>query len=259
MLNQLLFYWDPWILPVALFIVLLLAIGLPAKYGRALIERAKVADDTWNVIQGGIIGLVAFMLGMSFSQSEGRFDARRELVVKEANAIGTTWLRADQLPATQAREFRAVLADYTETRLRAYETQPRGDALREAQQKSDDEQARLWAIASGALRAGPGNLGRSLLVSSLNDTIDVSAEQLAALTHHVPTTIVFLTLVLVVIGATLIGFSFARAGVNPHVLALAYVLSSVLVVEMVVDLDRPQSGFIRVNLDPMKIQLRSMR
>ena len=259
MLSQLLFTWNPWILPAGFVVVLMLAIDLPARFGRKLVSRDHLDDNTWNVVQGGIVALVAFMLGISFSQSEGRFDARRGLVVTEANAIGTTWLRADQLPGVQAARFRALLTDYTATRLHAYESQLSPDDLQEAQSRSDAEQAQLWSLASGALRASPHDLGRSLLVASLNDTIDVSAEQLAALTHHVPTTIVFLTLVLVIIGAALIGFSFARAGESPQVLALAYVLVCVLVVEMIVDLDRPQSGFVRVNLDPIKIQLSSMR
>ncbi len=259
MLSNLLFNWSPWLLPLSLLVLLMLAIDLPARFGKRLVDRTKIEDNTWNVIQGGIVGLVAFMLGISFSQSEGRFDARRGLVVTEANAIGTTWLRADQLPAPQTKRFRAVLTDYTATRLHAYETKLSPGDLRAAQARSDAEQAELWTIASGALRAKPNDLGRSLLVTTLNETIDVSAAQLAALTHHVPTTIVSLTIVLVVIGATLIGFSFARAGESPQVLGLAYVLVCVLVLEMIVDLDRPQTGFVRVNLDPIKIQLSSMR
>ncbi|HEY3674806.1 MAG TPA: hypothetical protein VGK84_02315, partial [Candidatus Tumulicola sp.] len=192
------------------------------------------------------------------SQSQMRFDARRQLVVTEANAIGTTWLRADQLPAHDATLFRSILTDYSETRLRAYRGGLTVDSRDEAQARSDADQAKLWTIASAALREQPQNLGRSLLMQTLNDVIDVSAEQLTALTQHVPTSIVTLTLALVIIGAILIGFGFARSGSNPSILAAAYLLASIIVISMMVDLDRPQKGFVRINLDPLVIQVRSM-
>ena len=78
--------------------------------------------DSWNTVQAGLITLAAFVLSISFSQASTRFDVRRELVVKEANAIGTTWLRADQLPAAQAKRFRQILTDYTAKRLESDET-----------------------------------------------------------------------------------------------------------------------------------------
>ncbi|MGC1379965.1 MAG: hypothetical protein WA814_02935 [Candidatus Baltobacteraceae bacterium] len=258
-LTQLYFNSNPWVVPIGLLLVLGLAVEVPVLYGKSLVSKLTLSDDGWNVIQGAILGLVAFMLGISFSQSEGRFDARRTLVVQEANAIGTTWLRSDQLPVLQGRRFRAVLVDYTATRLHAYEHPMSVEAREVAQARSDADQAQMWAIATSALRAHPQNLGLSLLMTALNDTIDVSSEQLAALTHHVPTTIVSLTLWLVILGATLIGLGFARAGSSPRALAVIYVLASTLVVVMVLDLDRPQTGFVRTNLDPIKIQLSQMR
>jgi len=252
----LLFESNPWVLPALTTIVLALAIELPFRFGKGWVQRIGVSDASWNIIQSGILTLVAFMLGISFSQAEGRFDLRRNLVVTEANAIGTTWLRAGQLPGRDAARFRRILVQYTGVRVRAYELVIPKEA---ATAQSDRDQARLWAIASAALRARPQDLGASLLMQSLNDTIDVSAEQLAALTHHVPVMIIGLTLGLAVLGAMLIGLGFARGDSRPYVLAVSYVFATVIVIGMMVDLDRPQAGFIRVSLDPLTIQLDSMR
>ncbi len=243
-------------LPALTTVVLALAIELPFRFGKGWVRRIAVSDASWNIIQGGILTLVAFMLGISFSQAEGRFDLRRSLVVTEANAIGTTWLRAGQLSGGDAAGFRRILAEYTSVRVRAYQ---RLISKEDATAQSDRDQARLWAIASSALRARPQDLGASLLMEALNDTIDVSAEQLAALTHHVPATIIGLTLGLTVLGAMLIGLGFARADSRPYVLAVSYVFATVIVISMMVDLDRPQAGFIRVPLDPLTLQLDSMR
>jgi hypothetical protein len=166
--------------------------------------------DAWNAVQAGILTLAAFVLGLSFSQASARFDARRGLVVKEANAIGTTWLRANQLQPPQTRSFRTVLVGYTAARLRAYQSPGNRALYARTIAQSSQEQAQLWSLASSDLRAHQTNLGLSLLLESLNDTIDVSAEQLQALKGHVPTAMVLFTLALVVLGALSTGVRFAR-------------------------------------------------
>jgi len=78
-----------------MFVVLVLAIEIPYRWLR-LPALAKNMD-AFNALQAGLLTLASFVLGLSFSQASSRFDGRRGLVIKEANAIGTTWLRADQL------------------------------------------------------------------------------------------------------------------------------------------------------------------
>jgi MFS superfamily sulfate permease-like transporter len=109
------------------------------------------------------------------------------------------------------------------------------------------------------MNAHPNNIGLSLLMESLNDTIDVSAEQLQALTSHVPTPIVMLTFVLVTLGALSLGLRFAADKSRPVLLSAIYVVANVVVISMMVDYDRPQTGIVNVNLNPIKIQLKSMQ
>jgi hypothetical protein len=258
-MDYLLFGSSPWLFPAVTILVLGAAVELPILVAPHFRVARQVPDGLWNGIQSGILTLVAFMLGISFSQSATRYDTRRALVISEANAIGTTWLRADQLPGSQAARFRAILASYTATRLRQYQGGRTSRARDIDQALSDREQAQLWAVASAALRASPQNLGRSLLMQSLNDTIDISAEQRIALTNHVPTSVVTLTLILVVLGTILIGLSFARTRTPPRMLGAVFVAAMVIVLSMLVDLDRPQRGFIRVSLEPLVVQLQSMR
>lgn len=94
-MTDFLFFGNPWLLPAVMLTVLVLSIEIPYRFGDVLV-RSSVNTDAWNAVQAGILTLVAFVLGLSFSQASARFDARRGLVVKEANAIGTTWLRADR-------------------------------------------------------------------------------------------------------------------------------------------------------------------
>jgi hypothetical protein len=256
-LSDLIFAWNPWVLPIVMLIVLAASIELPYRFLR--LPAVEKRMDAFNAVQAGLLTLASFVLGLSFAQASSRFDSRRGLVIKEANAIGTTWLRADQLKPAQSAEFRRILTEYTATRLSAYET-PRSPALyREAIDRSDAAQGRLWGIASSALRAKPGNVGLALLMQALNDTINVSAEQLQVLTTHVPTAVVVLTLALVTLGALSLGLRFSLDGARPVALSAIYVVACVVVISMMIDYDRPQTGFVKVNLNPIRVQLQNMQ
>ncbi|MGA9943868.1 MAG: hypothetical protein WBE79_07605 [Candidatus Cybelea sp.] len=262
-MNYLVFVANPWWLVIVMTIVLSLAIEIPFRCRSVTTAIVGKKIDAFSVVQAGLLTLASFVLGLSFSQAQGRFDVRRDLVVREANAIGTTWLRADQLAGLQQQRFRALLIDYTATRLDAYHfhgAEPGFERSYQAQlNRSDRDQGEMWAIVSPALRAHPGDLGLSLLMQSLNETIDISGEQLQALTTHIPTAVVVLTLALITLGALSLGLRFAADGVRPAALSAVYVVASVIVVTMMVDYDRPQRGFVTVDLKPLQVQLQTMQ
>jgi hypothetical protein len=109
-----------------------------------------------------------------------------------------------------------------------------------------------------ALRANQSNLGISLLMQSTNDMIDTCLEQLQALTDHVPTAVIVLTLMLVILGTLSLGLRFAIDESRLAVLSAIYVVAYVLV-NMMVDYDRPNTGFVRVSVTPLRLQLQSMQ
>jgi hypothetical protein len=262
-MTYLIFYSNPWLLIIVLTVVLILSIELPYRWGQSLVGKLAKNMDAFNAVQGGLLTLASFVLGLSFAQASARYDARRALVVAEANDIGTTWLRAEQLEPAKESRFRRILVEYTAARLQAYET-PRnarsgwGSVYQNALDQSTQSQDQMWTIVSDALRAHPSNLGLSLLMQTLNDTIDVSTEQLQALSSHVPTAVVVLTLLLITLGSLSLGIRFAADGARPAMLSAIYVVASVVVVTMMVDYDRPRTGFVTISLDPIKIQLQSM-
>ena len=258
MLDNLIFYQNPAIFVIIVLVLLALSVELPYRYGRRLVHDPRVQDDIWNVLYAGLLALVAFMLGLSYAQAQGRFDVRRELVVREADATGVTWRRAVQLPQMQASEFRTILSRYTRGRLEAYDRPWDRTAFEAALKSSDVERERMWRIASDGLRAHPTNLGISLLVQALDDLTDLADDEHAALTQHIPTSVILFTVLLVILGAIFTGFSFARKQGRPGIFSVIYVLALTLVIQMIVDLDRPQSGLIRVSLEPLRDQIAIM-
>lgn len=257
-MTYLLYEASPWVLPALMLVVMGLAIEVPYRLRVHLADAKKQADPI-TAVQAGLVTLSAFVLGLSFSQASARFDTRRTIVINEANAIGTTWLRADQLDPAQARRFREVLTDDTAARLETYRTVSDPELDRRLTGRTDNDQSELWTIASSALHGHETNLGLSLLVQSLNETIDIIAQQRQALESHVPTAIIALTLSLVTLAALALGIRFALDGYRPLMLSSIYVVAYVIVISMMIDYDRPSTGFVTVSLTPLTSQLQAMQ
>ncbi|HTZ54990.1 MAG TPA: hypothetical protein VMB20_07985 [Candidatus Acidoferrum sp.] len=255
-MTDFIFQSPDWILPTLMFVIMSLAIELPYRLAR-FFSKFNPKIDSINTVQAALLTLSAFVVGLSFSQASARFDARRSLVVREANAIGTTWLRAQQLDAPQARQFRRLLTDDTAARLAVYDKSSNPERDLQMRERADSDQRALWNIANTALRAHP-TFGLSLLTQSLNETIDIIAEQRQSLVSHVPTAIIILTLCLVTLGALSLGIRFAVSGSRPFFLSLIYVLAYVIVIEMMIDYDRPNTGFVTISLTPLTAQLQEM-
>lgn len=214
-------------------------------------------EKAFDVAQGAIFALAALILGFSFSFASARFDARRLLIVEEANAIGTTYLRASYLPAGAADRFRSILRDYTQARLAAYAPDPVSSEAME--RKSIAMQGALWSVVVAAARDNPRNVQLGLLTQTLNDTIDISTKQSAALRNHVPTAVLGLVLVVNFVSTILLGVHFVRM-LQPQIfLALVFGLLFATVVTTVVDLDRPQHGLVRIDVRPLQTQLQGMQ
>jgi hypothetical protein len=255
-MTAFLFDFNPWLLPIVMFVVLGLAIELPYRFADKL-KKTAAKGDPFNSVQAALLTLSAFVLGLSFSQAAARYDARRAIVVNQANAISTTWLRADQLEPTQAMQFRRTLTNDTAERLAIYRS---GLEITSQQvERADRTQASLWTMVSTAARLHPTKLGLSLLMQSLNETIDIIAQQRESLDSHVPTAIVVLTLCLVTLATLSLGLRFAMSESRPLLLSLVYVIAYVIVITMMVDYDRPNTGLVPVSLRPLTSALQAMQ
>src|SRR5476651_1818526 len=108
------------------------------QYRRRSSEEEKEAPV--GAIVGATLGLLGFILAFTFGMAASRFDARRQIVVEEANAIGTTYLRAGLLPDGRAVKVRKLLTEYVDARLEAVQS---GD-IDKAQRRSDELHGELW-------------------------------------------------------------------------------------------------------------------
>lgn len=236
----------------AIFLASLVAILAANEIGRRLGTRAAVrGSESMSTVEGAMLGLLALMIGFTFAMSLARFDARRIAVLDEANAIGTTALRARLLPAPHAAESLKLLREYVQIRLDITTRVPTHSELGAAIARSNAIQEALWQQAKAAAAKDNAMVPTGIFIQSLNEMIDNQTSRLAAAFNRVPD-IVILALYGIAILAS--GFTGYGGGLARQRARLPSYVMGVLVAGIILliqDLDRPGSGFIRVSQMPM--------
>ena len=242
--TDFLYQFDQRAIGLGLLVMLMLATELGFRRGRAVAASLPEASRAQlSTLQGAMIGLLALLLGFSFALSESRYEARRELVVGESNAIGSTYLRSRMLGEPFQTEVAKLLREYVDARIEYFET----NGAKAAVDKGEQLLAKLWSQAIAAVAKNPSPSPTGLFVASLNELIDFNSKRTAARQNHVPEIVLWL-LFFVAIGAMALvghGCGVGKRRELPHTVTVALILSFVIVVIM--DLDRPGQGAIQVS------------
>lgn len=238
---------------------LLLVAALEAGFRTAFHRQAHWDDATKShigALQGAVLGLLALLLGFTFAMAVSRFDNRKALVLEEANAIGTTYLRARFLPSPQNHEVAALLRDYVEARLDFYEAGIELSRLDAANVKASRIEDQLWALTVAAAAADPRSVPIGLLIESVNEVIDVREKRRVALDNHVPEVVLYLLYVTAAVALGLVGYNSGLAGKRRLASGAIVAALIALVLTTILDIDRPRRGLILVSQDSL-IRLRA--
>ena len=241
------------------FFVLLIALGLFVgmvvllEVGRRIgIRRLRKdpegAREGVGAAEGAIFALLGLLIAFTFSGAVGRFDNRRNLIVEEANAIGTAYLRVDMVAPDLQPALRNTFRRYLTARLDVYRKIPDMAAVEAALAEVNRLQKDIWGQAVAASRA-PGSHPNVtvLLLPALNAMIDITTTRLMAARMH-PPVIIFAMLVALALAAALLaghGMSKAKTRSWTHVVALSAALSVALYV--ILEIEYPRLGLIRVD------------
>ena len=218
--------------------------------GHRLRAHAETLREPIGVLQAALLGLVGLIMAFALTMAVGRYDARRAAVVDEANAIGTTYLRAQTLREPIRTRSLDDLARYTDSVIRLSDAVPGTARERAAIADGSTLQRSLWRMAGEALAASPTDSAPRLYVETLNDMIDSQTVQVSALNNRVPMSVLIVELVgaAVALGLLALYLAILARGVLTVVLAAAFV--SVLLL-ITFDLDRPVRGLVRVPDTPL--------
>jgi hypothetical protein len=214
-------------------------------------KRGDGHSTNIGTLESATAGLLALIIGFTFAMALSRFEARRDAVVQEANAIGTTALRARLLPEPHRAETLKLLREYVQVRIAAFHSGYSFAELKTTVDRSNAIQEALWKRAQAVAAADKALIPAGLYIQSLNQMIDAQGVRLAALRNRIPGIVLVSLYVLAAVASGFVGYASA---IDPRLTRLPVIIMGLLVslvLYLIIDLDRPNNGFITNNQQAM--------
>ena len=238
-----------WCFFVVVIVLSILTVEFGYRFGRwRLAHKSEERETPVAAMVASILGLLAFILAFTFSMAASRFDARRQVVLEEANSIGTTYLRSQLLPEPQRSEIVKRLREYTAIRVQPLNM----GIMKDLMKQSDELLKQIWSQAVMAADKDPKSITTGLFLQSLNETIDIHSKRVfIGLRNRIPLSIWIALFSLTLLGMFSIGYQAGLSGTHRSPEMLIMTLSFTLVLYLIVDLDRGQEGFLKVSQQAM--------
>ena len=246
------------LLASALFVGMLVFLELGHRLGdRFEAIDPEGAHSGTGPVDGAVFALLGLLVAFTFSGAAARFDGRRHLIVEEANAIGTAYLRLDVAPPDAQPALRELFRRYLDSRLVVYRKLPNLEEARAELAHSATIQQEIWSRAVAACdAAGPRPCG-ILLLPALNALIDITTTRTMAALMHPPAIVFGLLFVLGLGCAVLAGYSMAGGERRKWAHMIAFAAIMAVTVYVILDLEYPRLGLIRVDAsDQVLVELR---
>jgi hypothetical protein len=236
-------------------ILLLLEMGRRIGLQRMAMD-AEGARAGLGTVEGAVFGLVGLLLAFTFSGASSRFDTRRQVIVEEANAIGTAYLRLDLLPAISQPALKQNFRRYLEARLAVFRKLPEFEAAKAELDRAAALQSEIWVQAVSACReaAQPATM---LVLPALNEMIDMATTRTAGLRMHPPPVIFAMLIALLLAGSLLAGYGMAGSKTRSWLHILGFAVAMSVAVYVILDFEFPRVGLIRIDpFDQVLVDLR---
>ena len=231
--------------------------GIGYRFGLWLHKRNPdlKKDSSTGALVGALLGLLAFLLTFTTSYALEQFQKRRALVVADANAIGTAYLRADYLEEAGRNETKELLVEYVDLRLSSDDPADLGDIL----VRSEAIQTRLWEIAVEEGQSQPSSQIIALYGEAINDLIDVHGSRLAVIIgSRLPALMWFMLYGIVFVSFLLVGIASSAEGKRNYFTLILFALGFASVLMLITDLDRSQEGLLQVSQNALENLQRQM-
>lgn len=208
-------------------------------------------------INGTLLGLLGLLLAFTFSMASSRFDARREVVIEEANDIGTVILRTDFYPDSVRINLRNDLKEYLEARIGYYQAGTDYAKTKQFSVISDSISKKIWNTTVAYAKTDYKLAKTSELIPALNAMIDITTTRRAASEATIPGSIMYFLIALCFCAAFLLGYD-NKNHIDP-VLTGGFAVMLSITIFCIIDLDSPRSGLITLDTPNEKItELREM-
>jgi len=246
------------LLTLGLFVgmLVLLEFGRRVSAARAR-EEGEAARAGTSALDGAVFALMGLLIAFTFSGASARFEARRQLIVEEANAIGTAWLRIDLLPSEARPALRERFRAYLDSRIEARRLLSDPPAFWRELERSAGLQREIWGYAVASTRESGSREATILLLPALNQMIDITTTQIHTARYHPPLIIFGMVFLLALVSSLLAGYGLPSHGRSrwAHMVGFAALVS--VAVYVILDLEYPRLGLIRLDeADQVLVDLR---
>jgi hypothetical protein len=237
---------------LALIILAVVGIATFAGFviGRYLREHSATLREPFGVLQAALLGVVGLILAFGLTLAVGRYETRRAATVTEANAIGTTYLRAQLIAEPARSQSLELLRRYTTLAISIAHEVPNSPSMRRTTAAQGLLQRRLWRLAGQSIATAPLASAPRLYVDSLNSTIDDQSARLSALNNRVPGAVLGLEVIGAAVALALLALHISILGRGLVAMMAAAGLMTLLLL-VTFDLDRPARGLIKVPATPL--------
>lgn len=235
------------LLALGLFLSMLVLLEVGRRTG---ISRRKTVGEAYGAglgaVEGAVFGLLGLLIAFTFSGAASRFDDRRALIVEEANDIGTAWLRVALLPPEAQPALRQKFREYTDARIAVYDALPDIEAARGHLARANAIQGEIWDLAIPATQGGAPS-APMLLLPALNSMFDIANTRYWATQMHPPIVIFALLISLALCCAVFAGYGMSATPNRNWLYSIGFALVLSGAVLVIVDLEFPRLGVIRLN------------
>jgi hypothetical protein len=239
---------QPWTLFGVLFVMLVVLVEMGHRIGlRLSVDTDELRHEQLVGARDGISTLMSLLLGFTLAMTLSRYDQRKQLIVAEANAIGTTSLRAQMLPDAARGKMLELLREYVDARVAFANAGMQGTGLAQSLAHAKQLQNEMWRQSVEVARQSPTAI-TSIFAQALNESIDLSEKRLAMLENRVPRAIWVMLLLIALLTCLTVGMSVRRR--FWYVMVLPPLMIAI-VMALVADLNSPRTGTIQVGQESM--------
>jgi len=234
---------DTWQLILILLALMIISIMIGLMVGKKFHKESQV-DTT---ILGSLLTLLGLLLAFTFSMAINYHGMRKDVIIQEANDIGTAILRADLYRDNERNLLRAEFKKYVDARVDYFNAGTDLEKVVAAQKLSVEIQQQLWDHATKFSKDSGYVIASMQMIPALNSMIDITTTRQYGNFVHLPDTITYLLFLLSCVCSFYIGYMFVGKKRFDWVMAMIFCLLTSLVVFVIFDLDRPRRGFIKLD------------
>lgn len=228
--------------------LLLLSVYLGHCYSQwQLSHHSKEKREIVSVAEGAVFALLGLLVAFTFTSAYERFEARKLHIIEEANAIETVYLQTGLLHPDAQKNIRETLREYLASRLAIYNKIAMVSRFSVELNASEQLRNKLWEQTLAACHQTSDHAVSILFIPAVIKMFDIANTRMAITKVHPPVVIFLLLIGLAMMSSFLAGYNMVEHKIYKSVHILIYVLITAFTLYVIIDLELPRLGLIRVD------------